>query len=122
LGPLPLPRQSLSLMDAIFLNKRGLFLPSPVAEPSFSTVAGVAILAVLGAAWLVWRARRLRLATGRTDRRAWSAALILLLLPVLTAAIAGAPVGWERPHLAGFNLAGGISIIPEFAAMIVALT
>jgi general L-amino acid transport system permease protein len=122
LGPLPLPRQSLHLGDWVFLNKRGLFLPAPVAEASFATVASVAAIAFLGAAWFAWRARRMRVETGATDRTAWSAALILLALPVLTTALAGAPVGWEKPHLAGFNLTGGIAVIPEFFAMIIALT
>src|SRR5262249_24909268 len=31
LGPLPLPRQSLELFELVFLNKRGLSLPAPIA-------------------------------------------------------------------------------------------
>jgi general L-amino acid transport system permease protein len=122
LGPLPLPRQSLSLLGAIFLNKRGLFLPAPAAEPSFALVAGIALAAGLGATVMLRRARRRRIETGRTDRSGWRAALILLSLPVLAGLIAGRPVAWELPHPAGFNLAGGIAVIPELVAMAVGLT
>ena len=38
LRPLPNPRQSLSLFDIAFLNKRGLYLPYPVFEPGFGAL------------------------------------------------------------------------------------
>ena len=47
LRPLPLPRQSLSMGDTLFLNNRGLFLPKPVAEDGFGVVLAVFLLALV---------------------------------------------------------------------------
>jgi general L-amino acid transport system permease protein len=35
--------------------------------------------------------------------------------------LAGAPLGWELPALRGFNFRGGITVIPELAALLLAL-
>jgi general L-amino acid transport system permease protein len=45
-----------------------------------------------------------------------------LLLPGLAFLLAGAPLGWELPALRGFNFRGGITVIPELAALLIALT
>src|SRR4051812_2751751 len=60
LRPLPNPRQSLSVFDIAFLNKRGLYLPSPVAEPGFSALMlTIAAMLFVGLA-LAWMNQRHR--------------------------------------------------------------
>ena len=122
LRPLPGPRQSLSLPGDIFLNNRGLYLPSPVFEPGAGTV-GLVLLAALAAALgiRVWAQRR-QAATGERPPTGWIAAALLIGLPALAAAITGLPLSWDRPALAGFNFAGGLVVLPEFVAMAVALS
>src|SRR5262249_6486628 len=34
----------------------------------------------------------------------------------------GFPIGFERPELRGFNFVGGVPLLPEFVALLVALT
>ncbi len=34
----------------------------------------------------------------------------------------GAPLSWELPELKGFNYAGGMVVVPELAALLIALT
>ena len=122
LRPLPPPRQSLTLLGAIALNARGLFLPMPVAEAGFGTVlvalaAGIA-LAVVAARML---ARR-RAATGDAPQTAPITAA-LALGPALVAALAtGIPLHWDLPHLQGFNYQGGLAVQPELVAMALALS
>jgi len=41
---------------------------------------------------------------------------------VLTFLLAGAPLAWELPALRGFNFQGGITVIPELAALLLALS
>src|SRR5262249_871304 len=49
--------------------------------------------------------------------------LVCILGPPLLAAVAtGFPLGWDVPHLSGFNFAGGIAVLPEFVAMALALS
>lgn len=122
LRPLPPPRQSLSLLGAIFLNGRGLVLPRPEAAEGFGLViAALGIGAVLAAAMACWlRRRRARL--GRAPSPWVAAALPLIAMPALAAVIAGPPVAWDLPRLRGFNFEGGLVVLPEFVAMAVALS
>ena len=121
LRPLPPPRQSFSLLGAIFLNGRGLVLPRPSAADGFGLViAALGIGAVLAAAAARWlRLRRARL--GRAPSP-WVAAALLIAMPALAVAIAGPPIAWDLPHLRGFNFEGGLVVLPEFVAMAVALS
>jgi general L-amino acid transport system permease protein len=122
LGSLPLPRQSLELFGAVYLNKRGLSLPAPIAEPGFFPFLIVAVVALM-AAWLLFRrARRLRIASGNPQPTLFAAAAGCLLVVLLYPLVFGQPVSWRLPELHGFNIAGGVAIIPEFVAMAVGMS
>ncbi len=122
LRPLPLPRQSLSVGDAVFLNNRGLFLPKPVAEEGFWLVGlafAVAVLAVIGIArW----ARRRQNATGQQFPTVSVGLALLVGLPLLAYWLSGSPLHWDYPVLGGFNFSGGLEVIPELAALTLALS
>jgi general L-amino acid transport system permease protein len=122
LRPLPGPRQSLNFFDVAFLNKRGLFLPYPVLEPGFGALAltvGAVLLVGLALAWLNQR-HRMRTGTGLHSVRL--IALFLLVPPLAVAWLTGFPLSWDVPALAGFNFSGGMTVIPEFVAMAIALS
>jgi general L-amino acid transport system permease protein len=121
LRPLPNPRQSLRVLDIAFLNKRGLFLPYPVLEPGFGALA-LSLLVAIVAALALWRINRHRRVS--TGQRLFPPALSLLLIvpPLLVAWLAGFPLHWDVPVLAGFNFSGGMTVIPEFVAMALALS
>lgn len=124
LRPLPGPRQSLDLLHLhiAFLNTRGLFLPSPVAENGFAVVV-VASLAALAAAWRLRRwARKRREAAGRNPWGGWAIPVLVAALPLAAASAAGFPLHWDVPVLAGFNFRGGLAVQPEFVAMALALS
>jgi len=122
LGTLPLPRQSLDLFGTVFLNKRGLSMPAPVAEPGFPAFLLFAAAALLAAWFLFRRARQYRIRTGNTAPALLAGATACAALLVLYALVFGSPISWEVPELRGFNLAGGIVVIPEFVAMAVGMT
>ncbi|MGB5736446.1 MAG: amino acid ABC transporter permease [Thiohalocapsa sp.] len=122
LRALPRPRDSLSLGDAVFLNLRGLYLPRPLFEPGFGWVFAALMLAVTAALLLAAWARRRRLATGQGLPSGWIGLGLILLLSSLAFVLTGAPLGWELPALKGFNFQGGITVIPELAALLLALT
>jgi general L-amino acid transport system permease protein len=122
LGTLPGPRQSISLFGEIFLNNRGIIVPAPVGGKGAGAVVAVfAVSAIAIVALKLW-ARRLQIRTGRHVPLLWIS-LALLVVPSLVALIAtGFPIGFERPELRGFNFVGGIRLLPEFVALLVALT
>jgi general L-amino acid transport system permease protein len=122
LGTLPGPRQSISLFGEIFLNNRGMIVPAPVAGEGTGAVMAVFALSVIAAIALrVWAKRR-QMRTGRQFPLVW-AGLALVAGPPLVALVAmGFPVRFESPELRGFNFVGGVRLLPEFIALLVALT
>ncbi|USD66511.1 amino acid ABC transporter permease [Vibrio sp. SCSIO 43136] len=122
LQALPSPRQSLSLGEAIFLNVRGLFLPAPVFEAGAWIVGAALVLAIVGSIVLnIWANNKQKLTGQQTPAGLISLGLIIGL-PLIAYFAAGMPISAEFPELKGFNFRGGISILPELAALLVALS
>ena len=122
LRPLPGPRQSVSLFWGTgLLNNRGLYLPAPVVESGWGVLIAllVAIIAVIAVgAW----ARQRQAASGVRPPVFGPGLLLLVGLPAVTALLTGFSLHWDRPQLVGFNLQGGLAVIPEFVAMLLALS
>lgn len=122
LGALPSPRQSIDVGGTFFLNNRGLYVPEPLTQEGFGLV-WIAILAAVAAVIGLRRwAKKRQLATGQIFPTFKVGVAILLVVPVLAFLAAGSPLAWEMPELRGFNFGGGITIIPELAALWVALS
>ncbi len=123
LAALPHPRQSLGLGDAIFLNLRGLYLPAPIMEQGFVPVlTSVMVASILGLMLRVKNQQR-RVSTGQSFAgMPWLLAGIVVGIPALSWYVSGATLSFELPQLRGFNFRGGISIIPELGALLLALT
>ena len=122
LGTLPGPRQSLAIFSTIFINNRGFFVPSFRLEEGFVYVWAALVLGVLATIALGLWARRVRERTGRMIPILWKAAALILGLPLATFLAAGLPIEVDPPHIQGFNFVGGTRIIPEFVALLIALT
>jgi general L-amino acid transport system permease protein len=122
LAALPNPRQSISIFGSFFLSNRGLVVPKPIADPGLEPFV-IALLVALAAALLLRRyARRQLFESGRLVT-IWPYVVGLLIgLPLLSALIFGVPVTFEIPVLKGFNFSGGSRLIPEFVALVVALS
>lgn len=119
---LPSPRQSVDIGGLFFLNNRGFYLPDPVALPGFGWVEFTLVAAIACVIALRFWARRRQLATGKIFPTGKVGLAILVILPVLAYIATGAPLDWTLPELKGFNFRGGITIIPELAALWVALS
>ena len=122
LGTLPGPRQSISLTGAIFLNNRGIIVPAPVAGAGAGAVAAAFGAGVVAAIALASWGRRRQERTGQRLPLFWPSLGLVAGLPLAAFVAAGFPMGFERPELRGFNFVGGIRLIPEFVALLVALT
>ncbi len=122
LTALPQLRQSINIGDSIFLNNRGLYMPSPIYGPGFEFVVIAFLVAVIGVIMIRrWAAKRQE-ATGEQFPVFWTALGLILGLPLLAFAVTGFPLSWEYPALKGFNFRGGAVLIPEFMALLAALT
>lgn len=123
LKPLPGPRQSIALPGGLLLNNRGLYLPWPADSPAWRALAVAVAASVAAGLVALWRRRRRRLAGGLSGA-AWLAAAALPAavgaVAVVTGAVSGGlPVSW--PQLRGFNVSGGVTLLPEFVALTMGL-
>lgn len=122
LATLPSPRQSASILGVVFLNNRGLTIPRPLAEPGFSAALVATLVAVLFAIGATVYARRRLFSTGQRTT-VWPYVLGALIgFPLVAILVVGKPVTLEMPELRGFNFAGGLRLIPEFVALLLALS
>jgi general L-amino acid transport system permease protein len=122
LRALPSPRQSINVSDSFFLNVRGFYLPKPVFESGFLWVLIALAIAIVGIVVLVRWAHHKQQSTGQIIPTFWWSIALLFGLPLVTFLIAGLPMSWEYPELKGFNFRGGLAIIPELMALLLALS
>jgi general L-amino acid transport system permease protein len=119
---LPSPRQAINIGDVMFLSNRGFALPS-VSFMDGAGFYGLALLAIIATAiGLRRRARKLFLATGQIVAFWKPLGIVSLAVLLLAGAVAGLPFAADIPSLRGFNFRGGMSVIPEFVALLLALS
>jgi general L-amino acid transport system permease protein len=119
---LPHPRASMAIGEAVFLNKRGLYLPAPIFESGFGYVLAALTTAILAIVLLARWAHRRQDRTGRHFPVFWTAIGIFFVFPLMVYLAAGSPLSWDYPALAGFNFRGGWAVIPELVALALALS
>lgn len=119
---LPGPRQALDAFGLAFVSNRGLYVPWPQYAPGSWPFLIALALAAAGSYALFRYHRQYQLKTGQL-RRTWPAAIAMFVLfPVLAHLGFGAATHWDVPTLRGFNFRGGFVMIPELAALTLALS
>ena len=119
---LPSVRKSITFFGSVFINQRGVYLPSPQPTSGVNIwlgcLAGGLILALM--LYLV-RLRKLRQMEQPGFPAKWALPAFLLVAFAGWFLTPGRPFTWELPALKGFNFAGGIYLSPEFSALLVGL-
>ena len=119
---LPGPRQAVNALDLMFLSNRGLYIPAPQMGEGFFAFCTAVVIAIVVTIGLFRFNRMHQTKTGQL-RRTWPMALALIvLLPVISQWMFGAALHWDIPTLRGFNFRGGMVLIPELAALTLALS
>jgi general L-amino acid transport system permease protein len=117
---LPTARAAWRPVGGVFLSNRGLILPAiPIGSPQVwvlgTAALGLAVFYVIQR-WLV--AQRMR--DGK-PRPAWPFALgFIVVLPAAVSLLLGVPWTIEWPELRGFNFIGGLTLSPEYFALLIA--
>ncbi|MGB5918217.1 MULTISPECIES: amino acid ABC transporter permease [unclassified Arcobacter] len=122
LAALPGPRQSMSYMDAFFLNNRGLYIPRPILESGFISVIIAFFIAIAAVVYLAKWAKKKHDETGEEFPVFWTSLVILIVSPVLVYFVSGSPATLEYSALKGFNFVGGWTMTPELLALSFALS
>jgi general L-amino acid transport system permease protein len=122
LAGLPSARNSMSLGLGIEFNVRGLYLPGPIFESGFSITIVAFIIGFIAMFFMRRWARRRQDETGQQFSVGWSTLGLLIGFPLVIFWASGMPMSIEYPVLKGFNFAGGIAVVPELLALVLALT
>lgn len=119
---LPAAKDSFSFADAVFLNKRGFYIPEPIPQQSFDWTIWAFVLAIVIILALRWVARKVQEKTGQQWPMFWIGIALIIGAPLITYFITGRPLDWSFPELKGFNFQGGVRVIPELVVLWIALS
>jgi general L-amino acid transport system permease protein len=119
---LPQPRESMTFGSLGLLNNRGLFVPRPIPGPLFwYTLAAFVIGIVATIAISRWsHARQMR--TGQRFPVGWAGLALIVGLPVVVFFVTGSPLKFDFPEPGTFRPRGGMTILPEFISLLLALS
>lgn len=105
----------------VFLTDRGLYLPRLIFNGPVGMVMLVAAIGIAVGVALLIDSRRRRVATGVSHNYGKIAILGTLAATVIAWLVGGAAIGLEEPVLGRFNFAGGMTLTPEFVAILLGL-
>ena len=118
---LPSPRDAINPFYGMFLCNRGLIFGIPQSHPVYKYMAIAAILAVIIIFFIKKWAKKRQDLTGKAFPVFYTSIALILGLPFVCWLIGGTPTEMSVPVLKGFNFIGGMSISPEFAALLLGL-
>jgi len=117
----PSPRQALCPVEGLYLCNRGVAFAIPESHPAHKYMLlalGVAVVAV----YLIRRwAKRRQEQTGQLFPVFRVSLALIFGLPFLTWLAFGSPTAIDMPVLRGFNFTGGMTVSPEFIALLMGL-
>jgi general L-amino acid transport system permease protein len=117
---LPAIGQTLTFPGSIYLNQRGVFVPGPQLTASFGIWIGFVVVGI-GVLVVARRTSRRRADAGRPVPGLRALGWLAMLAIVTLGWIVSAPVTFDLPVRERFNFIGGLSLSPEFTALLVGL-
>ncbi|MEP1442264.1 MAG: amino acid ABC transporter permease [Hyphomicrobiales bacterium] len=105
-----------------YLSVGGWIAPKPIAG-DLLWLTGLTVIAGIIASFVIsgWAKKR-QMATGQQFPMGLAALGLIVGAPLLVFLITGLPLSFDYPELARFGAKGGMSIFPEFIALLLALT
>ena len=129
LSVLPAPRASTWIFGCdqaksclAVLNNRGLSLAAPHADSLLTTTLLLAAGAIALSCFLHYVNHQRQKKSGQIWNLWWLYALLIVVLPIAFYLLRMTADNYHLPALKGFNYQGGITILPELAALWIALT
>ena len=122
-GQLPKVRESISFFGSVFINNRGIYLPSP--EPASGLKIWLWFLSaglILAVILYILRWRQLQQLDRPGFRAKWALPAFFIVALCGWFLTPGSPFTLDFPVLQGFNYRGGMRFTPEFSALLIALS
>jgi len=118
---LPSPRQALNPVAGVFLCNRGVAVAIPEAHPAHAYILSTLVIAIVAVFFLRRWAKTRQEQTGRYFPVFRVGLGLILGLPTLAWVAFGSPTAMDVPVLQGFNFKGGMTLSPEFIALLLGL-
>jgi general L-amino acid transport system permease protein len=119
---LPSVQESIKLPGPVFVNQRGLYTVWARPTATFGTWIVFVAAGVVLSGVLYQVLSRYQIRTGKTTYPVATALTLLIAPPVIGWFVAGAsPLSKTVPELGKFNFTGGLTLTPEFAALLAGL-
>ncbi len=118
---LPSPREAINPIAGLFLCNRGLIVGIPAANPIFKYMLAALVIAIVVIYFVKKWAQKRQNETGQIFPLFYTSIGLIIGLPLIVWLIGGAPTQMDVPALKGFNFKGGLTISPEFAALLLGL-
>lgn len=120
---LPKVGNSISLLESVYINNRGIYLPS--LEPSSGMLIWVGFLNVgfiFAAILYIVRWRKLKALDIHGFRAKWALPVFFIVAFIGWFLTPGRPLTSDIPVLGVFNFSGGFRLSPEFSALLIGLS
>ncbi|CAP40835.1 amino acid ABC transporter permease [Bordetella petrii] len=117
---MPGPRQAANPLPGVFISNRGLKVPA-LEGASLDFILGGLALAIIGTIVAAHWGKKRQEATGQVFPLGRVALGLFIGLPILGWLVSGASLKLDMPELKGFNFSGGLTLSPEFAALLAGL-
>ncbi|BFM50192.1 hypothetical protein THO17_23550 [Marinomonas sp. THO17] len=121
LAAMPHPRNSIIFGD-FFLNNRGIYSPSPNFQEGMGFVVAAFFISILASFFIIRWAKQRQQKTGEWFPAYWASLATIVGVTLIAFVLSGFPVEFELPNKSRFNVTGGMVLIPEFVAVLIALS
>lgn len=114
-------KEALNPLPGVFVSQRGFFFPVPAQHDIWKWVQVTYGLGLIGSFAANFFLKKHREKTG-VQKPLWPFLIVfLVVIPVVVWFGGGAPTALDVPELGGFNFSGGMSLTPEFVALMLGL-
>ena len=116
----PGPRNALNPISGVFISNRGLMIPG-LEGASLDWILGAIGLAIVASIVLANWAGKHHAKTGHMFPLGRCILGLFIVLPVIGWLVSGASLTLDMAELRGFNFSGGVTMSPEFTALLTGL-
>ncbi|MGD9592506.1 MAG: amino acid ABC transporter permease [Candidatus Berkiella sp.] len=118
----PYPQQAITIFDNIFITNRGIYLPKPECEANCWVMLILIFLSGTLSLFFLKCNKNTCLQKGKTRSFYLGLSVFLMICVLIEILQLVSNLQWTLPTLGRFNFQDGITILPEFLALLLALS